>query len=96
MSLLPPVGWADVATKQDLAYLRADFDHLRREVATEIGSLRKELHAEIGMLRIEFRADMEVGFASLRSELHQSVRNQTWALVAWTTALAGILVALGR
>ena len=26
MELLPPVGWADVATKQDLAHLERRFD----------------------------------------------------------------------
>jgi len=34
--------------------------------------------------------------STLRVELHRSIRNQTWALVAWTTALAGMIVALGR
>ncbi|MAT04266.1 MAG: hypothetical protein CL424_04385 [Acidimicrobiaceae bacterium] len=74
MSLLPPVGWADVATKSDLASMRAQME-------SEFGSVR---------------ADMRALEANLRSEMHQSIRTQTWALVAWTTGLAGLIVALGR
>ena len=40
MEMLPPTGWADVATKQDLANLEARleprFDALRHEVAAQI------------------------------------------------------------
>ena len=51
MSLLPPVGWADVATKHDL-------DSLRIELRAEIGQLRGELRGEIGQLRGEFHRDL--------------------------------------
>jgi hypothetical protein len=51
MSLLPPVGWADVATKHDL-------DSLRIELRAEIGQLGGELRGEIGQLRGEFHRDL--------------------------------------
>ncbi len=32
MELLPPVGWADVTTKQDLVLLRGGLESLRRDL----------------------------------------------------------------
>ncbi|MEY3265699.1 MAG: hypothetical protein RJA15_145 [Actinomycetota bacterium] len=62
MELLPSVGWADVATKHDLTYMRADMHReleiMRAELAREIQNLRAELAREIQNLRLEFRADI--------------------------------------
>ena len=48
MSMLPPVGWADVATTRDLDSLRVatthDIDRLGAELRSEMALLRSELH----------------------------------------------------
>jgi hypothetical protein len=51
MSYLPPVGWADAATKQDLDALRGDFAAFR--VATK---------QDVALLGAEVRGELERGF----------------------------------
>jgi len=75
MELLPPVGWADVATKTDLHYLNGDIKNLRNELKSDIDSLRNELKSDIDSLRNELKSDID----SLRNELKgdiQSLRNE--------------------
>src|SRR5262249_41590327 len=96
---------AAFATKADLAQLRGEFAELRGEfngLRGEFAELRGEfngLRGEFNGLRGEFRG-FEHQLGSLRNELrveiHQSIRNQTWALVAWSTALAGIVLGVAR
>jgi hypothetical protein len=50
MSYLPPVGWADVATKHDLDYIRRDISDLRRELdglRGEVAQLRTDSAAQV-------------------------------------------------
>ena len=51
MELLPSVGWADVATKHDLTYMRADMHR-------ELEILRADMHREFEKVRLEFRTDI--------------------------------------
>jgi hypothetical protein len=47
MTSLPPVGWADVATKADVASIRFEMDALRAELRGEMAELRGDLRTEM-------------------------------------------------
>jgi len=96
MSYLPPVGWADVATKHDLSELERRIE-LRTDstehrilgvLRSELGSIRSELGAlrgELGSIRGEL--------GSIRGEM--VTRTQLLAMVgvlfaAWSLMLAAL------
>jgi hypothetical protein len=77
MELLPPVGWADVATKQDLVVLEARFD---------------QIDARFDDLAERFDMKLEVLEHKFTTALHQELRAQTWRLSALVaTAMAAML-----
>lgn len=73
MNSLPPVGWADVATKADLDQFAV---RLRTEFQSEIGGLRAELQSEIGALRAELQSEvggLHRAMGDIRAELHSEI-----------------------
>ena len=75
LSLLPPVGWADVATKTDLGSLRADFDHLRTEIKSDLGHLRTGLESALATMAT--KEDLQ----ELRADVERSMKDQTRTMI---------------
>jgi hypothetical protein len=86
MEHLPPAGWRNLATKDDLALARF-------EIQVEIEKLRTEIYIELEKLR----AGLHVGLEKLRTELieriEQGFRSQTWKLIGTLIASQSTTIA---
>jgi hypothetical protein len=79
MSLLPPVGWADVATKRDL-------DVLEERLDTKIDTVAALLDTKIDNVAAQMatKADLH----ALKSDLQRTF--VTWILTAQATVIAAV------
>src|SRR5215213_331794 len=103
MELLPPVGWADVATKQDLALLEtrmdARFDQVDARFA-RIDARFAGVDARFDQLESRFDGKLEVLEHKFTAALHQELRSLTWKIltvvIAAMSAMLGTLVGVTR
>lgn len=104
MSLLPPVGWADVATTHDVDVLGdrldARIDALEARVDTQIAALAARVAAQIEALRASTAAQFEVArlanlkaLAELEGRIHRDMLRQTWTIIGSFIAFAAVLTA---
>jgi hypothetical protein len=84
MSYLPPVGWADVATKRDL-------DHLEGVLRSEIQALDARVQGLEGL-----HSEIRGLHAQIHSEIHSAVPWILGFVSSLFIALAGIAFAAAR
>jgi hypothetical protein len=84
MALLPPVGWADVATKDDLLQLEARLD---ARLDARFARAEGRTDARFGAVDARFESidarfsQMGTRFAQLEGQLDRSLREQTRTLM---------------
>ena len=93
MSLLPPVGWGDVATKRDLGGLDAKIDSLETRLNTKIESLETRLNTKIDNVEERINAKVDHLALSTKADLQAFRSDLQRTFVTWMFAAQGAAVA---
>jgi hypothetical protein len=85
MSMLPSVGWADVATRQDLTahqvVSRRDLAALEEHMGLRFNELEQRTDLRFEGLEERLGLRIETSAAEIRSELHKALRDQLRVVV---------------
>ena len=89
MELLPPVGRADVATKEDIRLVKDDLRQLEERMNLRFDALRSELGGDMHEIRAEFRQAM-------LEQTHTLFRNLVALCVSMVFAVGGLAFAAAK
>ncbi len=98
MEHLPPAGWSQLATKDNVnnaftltkSELRQEMVEMKSELRQEMAEMKSELRQEM----VEMKAELKGDIAQLRIDMEKGFRAQTWKMVAAMTASQGVSVAI--
>jgi hypothetical protein len=87
MGYLPPVGWADVATKDDVRLLKDDL----RTLEARLGARFEAIDARFDSLEARFELKLDASVEKLGKELQHGLRLQLVTVITIVLALGALV-----
>ncbi len=93
---LPPVGWADVATKNDLAGLEQRLEGRFNAVNERFTAMDDRITAATSDLRATFEHEMRLQSESFGQQLRSQTTTMVFGLLSVVLTMAALAFALAR